>query len=171
MNLLHTLFGRKQTTGAPSNSESSKLPQQSTPIEETLSLAQQGALFAPPSHLKFLSLGLGDAGVLGVTSPRLEGGLINTQPFSSDVAKWALPYAQRNRVGGDLFREGRFQEALQEFMSIYRDVPTAAIILMNIGVCYSELGDKSTARSWLEKSLRLVPPDFEYQVRQNLSRL
>lgn len=139
--------------------------------QEPLSSTQQAALFSPPRHLHLLSLGFGDQGGLGVTSPRLEGGFIKTQPFTSDVAKWALPYAQRIRVGGDLFREGRFQEALQEFMAIYQDLPDAAIVLMNVGVCHSELGDISTARSWLEKSLQFIPPDFEYQVHQNLSRL
>ena len=136
-----------------------------------MSSAQQAALSAPPSHLRLLSLGLGDVGVSGVTSPRLEGGFIETEPLSSDVAKWALPYAQRLRVGGDLFRKGRVQEALREFMSIHRDLPDAGIVLMNIGVCHAELGDASAARSWLEKSQWLVPPRYQDQVRQHLSRL
>jgi tetratricopeptide (TPR) repeat protein len=139
--------------------------------QEPLSSAEQAALFAPASHLRLLSLGLGDAGILGIASPRTEGGTIQTQPFSSDIAKWALPYAERIRVGGDLFRAGRVQEALKEFLSIDRDLPNAAIVLMNIGVCHSELGDKAAARSWLEKSQQLVPPDLAYQVRRNLSGL
>ena len=136
-----------------------------------LSTIQQAALFTPASHLKLLSLGLGDAGILGIASPGAEGGIRQTQPFSSEIAKWALPYAQRIRAGGDLFREGHLPEALQVFLSIRDDLPTAAIVLMNIGVCYAELGDKPAARRWLETSLQVVPAEFEYQVRQNLSRL
>lgn len=139
--------------------------------EKPLSQTQQIALFAPVSHLEVLSLGLGNAGILGITSPRSKGGFIQTQPFSSEVAKWALPYARRIRAGGDLFRAGKFQQALDIFLSIYQELPEAAIILMNIGVCYAELGDRETALFWLKKSQHVIPPDYEYQVSQNLSNL
>jgi hypothetical protein len=139
---------------------------------ESLSPAQQKALFSPPRHLEMLAkYKLADAGVLGVASPLTDGGIIKTEPFSSDVAAWALAYAQRIQAGGALFRGGRIQEALAEFMSIHQDLPTAAIVLMNIGVCHGELGDEGAARSWLERSQRFVPTEFAHQVHSNLSRL
>jgi len=134
-----------------------------------LSLTQQAALFAPVRHLELLSLGLGNYGLKGITAPCTDGGIIKTQPFPADVAKWAFPYAQRIHNAENFFKDGKLKQALKEFQKIEKEIPDAAIIIMNIGVCYGELGKRSLAKNYLRRCLLVVPEEHRHLVVKNFN--
>lgn len=92
--------------------------------------------------------------------------------ISAQVARWALPYAERIRHAEAFCRQDRdFDKALSEFLNLTRVLPTAAIVLMDIGVCFSEKMQDEKAKYWLKKALQYVPQEYERSVQQNLDRI
>jgi len=127
-----------------------------------LSAEQQQFLCISLQELHFIAAGAKWVTLRGETPP---------YKMNPKVAKWAIPYAERILDAGELFRRGEFRDALSIFQSLKRNIPDAAIVLMNIGVCYAELGEKQKAESWLKKSLREIPSSHRRLVEENLRRL
>jgi hypothetical protein len=123
-----------------------------------LSAEQQQALCLSLQKLQFIALGAKEVTLPG-ESPHFE--------ISPQTARWALPFAERIVDAVELFRSGDIRGALLIFLSL----PEAAIIQMNIGVCYMELGDKEKAGSWLNKSVEAMPPSRRGMLEENLRRL
>jgi hypothetical protein len=123
-----------------------------------LSAEQQQALCLSLQKLQFIALGARQVTLPG-EPPLFE--------ISQEAARWALPYAERIVDAVELFRSGDFQGALHIFLSL----PEAAIIQMNIGVCYMELGDKEKAELWLNKSTEAMPSSRMGMLGENLRRL
>lgn len=71
------------------------------------------------------------------------GGKVKS-PISQEVAKWAVPYACRNVDAIELFQIGNIKGAL----AIFLELPQVALVQMNIGVCYAELGRIEEAENW-----------------------
>lgn len=78
-----------------------------------------------------------------------------------------MPYAERILEAVELFQRSDIRGALSIFLSL----PEAAIVQMNIGVCYMELGDRQEAESWLKKSAKAMPPSRKGMLKENLRRL
>jgi len=125
-----------------------------------LSEEQQKALFLRLSVLYKLASG---TIMEGTGSPY-------SAPVSAQVAQWAVPYAERIRhAEGFARQDGDFDKAIAEFLDLQRVLPTAALVLMNIGVCYGEKKQDTEARSWLKKALQYVPREYEHIIEQNLA--
>ena len=96
---------------------------------------------------------------------------IGLSPYNATISKWALPYAEQIRDAEDCFKTGRLQEALSLFFKILEDIPDAAIVLMNIAVCFGELGQKSDAKSFFKRCLEVIPGEFRSLAEENMRRL
>jgi ribosomal protein L40E len=127
--------------------------------EKKLSHDQQLALFLPPIMLRVMSTA--------------EGVLFNGVFVKIDgkVAEWALPFSERITSASRSFREGRGAAALKEFFEMSKILPTAAVILMNMGVCAAAIGEKEKAKQFLQWSLQNVPAEFRHIVTRNLAQL
>ena len=123
-----------------------------------LSAEQQQALCLSLQKLQYIALGARSVTLPG-ESPKFE--------VSQQTAKWAVPYAERILDAQELFQRGDIRGALSVFLSL----PEAAIIQMNIGVCYAELGEKQEAESWLRKSIDSMPPSHRGMLEENFRRL
>lgn len=124
-----------------------------------LSRDQQIALFLPPMMLRGMSFA---QGVI------FNGVLVK---IDQTIAEWALPFSERITSASKSFREGRITEAFQEFSNMSKILPTAAIILMNMGVCAASVGEKEKAKDFLRWSLQYVPAEFKNMVLSNLTKL
>lgn len=58
-----------------------------------------------------------------------------------------------------------------DILSIFLDLPEAAVVQMNIGVCYAELGERQEAELWLRKCVGAIPPSHRGMLEENLRRL
>jgi hypothetical protein len=54
---------------------------------------------------------------------------------------------------------------------VHKELPTAAIVLMNIAVVYADKGDIPSAQAWLSKAIPFVPAERWPLVEENLRRL
>jgi hypothetical protein len=86
---------------------------------------------------------------------------------SAEMARWAVPHVERITEAERLFAAGDTGGALSMFLSL----PQAAIVQMNIGVCYAELGDTRNAAHWLGKSAQCAPARLRPRVEENLRLL
>jgi tetratricopeptide (TPR) repeat protein len=125
---------------------------------KSLSAEQQQALCMSLQKLQYIALGATRV-TLPDESPKFE--------ISQQTARWAMPYAERILDAVELFQSGDIRGALSIFLSL----PEAAIIQMNIGVCYMELGERQEAESWLNKSAGAMPPSRQGMLEENLRRL
>jgi hypothetical protein len=123
-----------------------------------LSAEQQQALCLSLQKLQFIALGAKEV-ILPGESAQFE--------ISQKTARWALPYAECIVNAVELFKGGNIRGALDIFLSL----PEAAIIQMNIGVCYMELGEREKAELWLNKSAGAMPPSRRGMLEENLRRL
>jgi len=123
-----------------------------------LSAEQQQALCMSLQKLQYIALGTTRVTLPGETS-QFE--------ISQQTARWAMPYAERILDAVELFQRSDIRGALFIFLSL----PEAAIVQMNIGVCYMELGERQEAESWLNKSARAMPPSRQGMLEENLRRL
>jgi tetratricopeptide (TPR) repeat protein len=140
-------------------------PRSESPL--SLSTEQQTALF-----LTATELWLFEGGLKGVAGFDRRSGTIVEFEVSPEVAKWAIPYAKSIREAEGLFKANRIAQALAKLEEIRSLIPNAAIVLMDIGVCYAEIGNKALAQQWLDEALQLAPSEFHKGlIRENLRRL
>lgn len=71
--------------------------------------------------------------------------------------------------GIDIYRLGKFEEAIETFMQALEISPTNTSVLSNIGSCYLSLGENDLAIEYLEKALE-VDPKF-MQANYNLANV
>ena len=75
------------------------------------------------------------------------------------------------RSATDDFKNGEIEKALRKFLRIHRRLPNAAVVLMNIGVCYGDMGKKSEAQDWLERARTVAPSEHKPLLEENIRRL
>ena len=131
-----------------------------------LSAEQQKALFIGPTNLNLFASGL-----LGMTGLEKETGALRSVEISPEVAEWAIPFAQRIREAEGLFRGRKIVDALTLFKELEDQIPGAAMLLMDIGVCYAEIGNTRAAETWFRKAWQSAPDEFRDRVRANMDRL
>jgi tetratricopeptide (TPR) repeat protein len=128
---------------------------------DALSVDQQKALFIRLSALYTMAHENAQSHCTGSSCP---------PQVPTQVAQWALPYKERIRHAEALARrDGDFDRALVELLALQEVLPTAAIVLMDIGACHGEKQQNAEALSWLEKALQFVPPEYEHRVQQNIA--
>ena len=72
-------------------------------------------------------------------------------------AKVADTPAYHLNVGDRLFKEKRYNEALEEFLAAARMEPQNALALNNVGYLYYRLGKYDDAISWYQKTIQVDP--------------
>jgi hypothetical protein len=87
--------------------------------------------------------------------------------IKQETARWAIPHAEKIIDAINLFQRSDIQGAL----SIFQSLPEAAIVQMNIGVCYAQLGENQQAESWFRKSAEALPESKRGMLEENLRRL
>jgi Flp pilus assembly protein TadD len=138
-----------------------------THVESSLSAEQQTALFLGIPALESI-VALRPSTYSGFDK-RI--GAVVMLEMSPEVAKWAIPYAERIREAEELFKTNRITEAIAKFEEIQSLIPNAAIVLMDMGVCHAEIGDRSAALSWLNKAFQVAPSEYKALIQENLRRL
>lgn len=133
---------------------------------QPLSPEQQAALFVSHTNLQLFASGL--QGLAGIDTRT--GSLVSVE-MTADTAEWAIPYAKRIRDAEALHRGGDISGALSAFQRLQSDLPTAAVVLMNIAVCHADLGDPVAAERWLSAAILHSPPDRRPLLEENRRRL
>jgi tetratricopeptide (TPR) repeat protein len=73
--------------------------------------------------------------------------------------------------GNQLYRDGRFEEAIQEYEEIIRQGYASAALFHNLGNSYYRLGKISPAILAYERAIRLAPNDPDIQHNLSLAHL
>jgi len=131
-----------------------------------LSTEQQKSLFINPTNLNLFASGL-----RSMTGIEKETGVLRSVEISPKVAKWAIPFAERIREAEGLCKERKIVDALTRFRELEDQIPGAAMLLMDIGVCYAETGNTRSAESWFRKAWQTAPDEFRDRVKANMDRL
>jgi len=131
-----------------------------------LSADQQKALFVSVTNLELFAHGL-----LGLSGVEENTGVLRSVEIPQNVASWAVPFAKRIRQAEELCGARKFMDALTQFKELQESIPDSAILLMDIGVCYAEIGNKGAAEAWFRKAFLSVPKEYTDRVDANIERL
>jgi hypothetical protein len=145
--------------------------QQKGRVQPIIGLQEDGhdgeSLALSAEQQEALCMGLQPLHIIASAAKVSHSGQTAQVEINQETARWAIPYAERIIDAVELFQRGDIQGAL----SISRSLPEAAIVQMNIGVCYAQLGERQQAESWFRKSAKAMPPSKRGMLEENLRRL
>ncbi len=72
------------------------------------------------------------------------------------------------QAGDDLFKEGKYKEALSEFDKALEAWPTDSYAVWAIGNCYSEMGKPEQAEEHFREALKNIPEKNKYDLIYNI---
>jgi tetratricopeptide (TPR) repeat protein len=135
-------------------------------VTQQLTHDQQLALCISPRHLLLYSYGA--RGIIGTEKNSDE--IMSIPKINKDIAKWAIPYAKSIQKAEELYKKGNIEEAISIFQSLNQEIPNAAIVLLDLGVCYSE-NNIGKGREYLEKAKAISPKYLLDRIMENIIRL
>jgi tetratricopeptide (TPR) repeat protein len=106
-------------------------------------------------YLREYMLQMFEAGIISIKSEKT-GEILSISP---ETAQWAIPYSRRIASAREYFFKKNFKAALEAYHKILKELPDAAIILNDLGVCHGEMGNNELAYTYFKKSLAYAPEE------------
>lgn len=73
--------------------------------------------------------------------------------------------------GNELYKNKKYEQAIQTYLSIYEKGETSAALCLNIGNCYYKLNEFGKSILWYERAKRLAPNDEDIDFNLEVTRL